>query len=267
MHAIVRPVSPSMERCELTHIARSCIDVTRAQAQHRGYVQTLQLLGCHIVELPAESEMPDAVFVEDTAVVLEEVAVLTRPGAKSRQSEVASIAKALAPFRPCFFIESPGTLDGGDLLRIGRELYVGRSERSNASGIAQLTRILQRFGYQVTPVTIRNCLHLKTAVTQVGPSTLLINDAWVDRKVWAGMNFVAVDPEEPFAANALFLAETVIHPASAVRTRDHLAASGIRVISVDISEFEKAEGGVTCCSVIFDALPALWRTTTMFGHE
>ncbi len=225
MYALLRPVSPAMARCELTHLARAPIDLALAQQQHARYARTLASLGCHLVELAAEPDLPDSVFVEDTAVVLDELAVLTRPGAVSRQPEVVSVAVALEKWRTCVRIEAPGTLDGGDVLRVGRGLYVGESGRSNAAGIAQLASAIAPFGYRTKSVPLHGCLHLKSAVTCVAPDTLLINDAWVDRAHWPGMRFITVAPEEPHAANSL----------------------------LDVSEIEKAEGGVTCCSVLFEA--------------
>jgi len=242
-----------MAQCELTHIARSPIDVSLAEAQHARYLRTLVTLGCRLLELAPEPDLPDSVFVEDTAIVFDEVAILTRPGAPSRQPEVASVASVLAQWRPCVRVEAPGTLDGGDVLRLGRDVFVGQSGRSNAAGIARLAAAIRPFGYRTIPVPVDGCLHLKSAVTPVGPETLLINDAWVAREHWPGMQFVAVAPEEPHAANALRIGEVVVHPASAPRTRERMLAAGLRVIPLDVSEIEKAEGGVTCCSVIFGA--------------
>jgi dimethylargininase len=253
MHALIRSVSPAMAHCELTHLARSPIDVALAERQHAAYAHALASLGCRLLELPAEPDLPDSVFVEDTAVVLDEVAVLTRPGAASRQAEVDSVAGVLALWRPCVRIDAPGTLDGGDVLRVGRDLYVGQSGRSNAAGISQLAAALAPHGYRVVPVPVRGCLHLKSAVTLVGPETLLVNDDWVDRSHWRGLRFIAVAPGEPHAANALAVGGAVIHPASEARTRERLEAAGLRVMPVDVSEVQKAEGGVTCCSVLFAA--------------
>jgi len=177
--------------------------------------------------------------------------VLTLPGAESRRPEVASVASVIELWRPCVRIEAPGTLDGGDVLRVGREVFVGQSGRSNAEGISQLAAAIAPYGYRTVPVPVRGCLHLKSAITLVAPDTLLINDAWVDRSHWPGMRFIPVAPEEPHAANALRVADAVIHPASETRTRERLVAAGLEVVPVDVTEVQKAEGGVTCCSVIF----------------
>jgi dimethylargininase len=250
--ALIRAVSPAMDRCELTHLARSPLDVALAERQHARYAQALVSLGCRLLELAAEPDLPDCVFVEDTAIVLEEVAILARPGAASRQPEVASVGRVLELWRPCVHIEAPGTLDGGDVLAIGREIFVGQSGRSNAEGIRQLAAAVAPHGYRTVGVPVRGCLHLKSAVTLVGPDTLLINDDWVDRSPWPGMRFVTVAPGERHAANALRVGDAVISPESAPRTHERLLAAGFRVVPVDVSEIQKAEGGVTCCSVIFE---------------
>jgi dimethylargininase len=239
-----------MGRCELTHLDRTVIDVARAQEQHHAYERTLRSLGWRIESLPEEPELPDSVFVEDTAIVLAEVAVITRPGAPSRRPETASMAAALGEYRPLLRIEAPGTLDGGDVLRIARTLYVGVSSRSNASGIAQLGALLLPFGYHVLPVVVHGCLHLKSAVTQVAHDLLLINSRHIERQQFPGMRFIEVDESEPAGANALLIGADVVYPASHPRTAAMLQRHGIRVHAVAMSETEKAEGGVTCCSLL-----------------
>ena len=251
--AITRPLSPKLGQCELTYLPRVEIDVERARAQHRAYEQTLETLGCRVVPLPAEPDLPDSVFVEDAAIVLDEIAIITRPGAASRRPETASVTEALKDYRELSFIQAPGTLDGGDVLRIGKTLYVGSSSRSNRSGIEQLTSIVSLNGYRVIPVPVGECLHLKSAVTQAGPNTLLINRRWVDPGCFSGMELIDVDAQEPLGANALVVGNQVIYPTSFPRTRERLETRGIRVTSVDVSELEKAEGAVTCCSLIFES--------------
>jgi dimethylargininase len=248
--AVTRSISSAMMRCELTHLQRTAIDVVLAREQHRDYEQVLRGLGCGMESLPEEPELPDSVFVEDTAIVLDEVAVITRPGAPSRRAETASIAAVLGKYRDLVRIESPGTLDGGDVLRVERTLYVGASSRSNASGIEQLRALLLPFGYRVLPVAVQGCLHLKSAVTRVAVDALLINSRHVERKEFRGMRFIDVDESEPLGANALLLGAEVIYPSSHPRTAEALRRHGIRVHTVEISETEKAEGGVTCCSLL-----------------
>jgi len=252
MIAITRTPSRSLASCELSFVPRAAIDVDLAIAQHRHYERALETLGCRVIALPALEERPDAVFVEDVALVLDEVAVMTRPGAESRRAEGASIATVLADFRPLLRIEAPGTLDGGDVLRIGRAIFVGQSARSNAAGIAQLRELLAPHGYTVQGVATRDCLHLKSAVTQVAADTLLIQPAWVDAGIFAGYRLIEVDPTEEHAANALHIGESaVIHPDCFPRTRQRLEDAGIDVTGVDVSELQKAEGAVTCCSLVF----------------
>lgn len=248
--AITRVVSRALQRCELSHLQRRPIDLALARRQHADYEQALREAGCEVRQLPEQSDQPDSVFVEDAAVVLDEVAVITRPGAPSRRGEVASVALALDGLREIVRIEPPCTLDGGDVLRLGRTLYVGVSARSSSEGIAQLRRLLAPFDYRVIAVPFRGCLHLKSAVTQVASGRVLLNADWVDADCFPGWDVVTVDAAEPHAANALRIGEMVIYPASCPRTADKLDKLDIAVLGVDMSEMEKAEGAVTCCSVI-----------------
>jgi dimethylargininase len=251
--AITRPVSPALDHCELSFLPRNPIDIRLAVTQHDAYQQALKTCDCTVQVLPMEPELADSVFVEDTAIVLDEVAVITHPGAVSRRAEVDSVAAMVGKYRELVRITSPATLDGGDVLRLGRTLYVGISARSSRSGIEQLSRLLTRFDYQVKAVPLHGCLHLKTAVTQVALDLLLINPEWIDASQFAGMRALHVVQSEPHAANALMIGDKVIYPESHPRTHEQLIRHGIEVISVDMSETEKAEGGVTCCSLIFDA--------------
>lgn len=249
--AITREISPAIHDCELTHFEREPIDLDRARAQHRQYEQCLADLGYKVVGLPAEPDLPDSVFVEDTALVLDEVAVIMRPGAESRRPETTSIAKALAPYRRLFYIEEPGTIDGGDVLRIGRAIFVGLSYRSNAAGVEQLQQILKPYGYQVEGLRVDGCLHLKSGVTQVSPDTLLINRAYVSPAALPKMRLVDVDPSEPSGANALWIGDGVVYPKEFPATLRRLEDLGLAVRLVEASELAKAEAGVTCCSLVF----------------
>jgi dimethylargininase len=256
--AITRGISPRITECELTHLAREPIDLDRARDQHRQYKDLLFDLTSNVLSLPAEPDLPDSVFVEDTALVLDELAVIMRPGAESRRPETASIAKALARFRDLSYcIQEPGTIDGGDILRIGKDIFVGLTHRSNAAGIEQLREIVKPHGYRVEGIPVAGCLHLKSAVTQVGDDTLLVNRAYVDASLLPKMRLIDVDPSEPHGANALLVRDTVIYPAACYMTRTKLREAGLKVRSVDVSELAKAEAGVTCCSLIFrkDAQP------------
>lgn len=254
--AITRAVSPALVHCELSFIDRQPMNLAVARAQHRAYEELLANLGVQVISLPEEPELPDSMFVEDPAIVLDELAVIFPLGTPSRRPEAASIAAALAPFRKLEHVVLPGTVEGGDVLRIGRKLFVGLTRRSNAEGIAQLSALLQPHGYQVISVTVTDCLHLKSAVTCLGGNTLLANRSWLDAAPFEGFDWVDVDPAEPHAGNALALADTVIFPASFPLTRARVQARGFHVTSLDISELQKAESGLTCSSLLFAVSPA-----------
>ncbi|MGA2130912.1 MAG: arginine deiminase family protein [Bryobacteraceae bacterium] len=250
--AITRAVSRSMNDCQLAFAERRPIDIPKAIAQHDRYEACLASLGIHVVSLPALPDAPDAVFVEDPAIVLDEVAVMARMGAPSRRTESASLAEAVARFRPLRWIAEPGTLEGGDVVRIGSALYVGRSARSNDDGIAQLARELAPFGYTVRGVEMRGCLHLKSACTYLGRDTLLANRDWVDLTPFTDCRVIDVAANEPGAADVLAIGETIIIPASFPQTARILETAGWRVLPLDVSELQKAEAGVTCMSLIFN---------------
>jgi dimethylargininase len=249
--ALTRDISPALQACELTHLAREPIDVERARTQHAAYEAALAELGCAVHRLPAEAEMADSVFIEDTAVVLDEVAVITRPGAPSRRAETAAVADALAAHRKLVRLEAPARLDGGDVLVADRTVFVGLSERTNMTGVRQLRDALRRHGYTVKTVPVTGCLHLKSAVTSLGDGRLLINRGWVPAEAFAGWELIDVDPEEPYAANALRIGGRVVYPADFPRTRALLEARGIEITAVPADELAKAEGAVTCCSLVF----------------
>lgn len=248
--AFTREVSPSIVACELTHLERTPIRVDVARAQHRGYERLLASLGCEVRRVRPLPEAPDSVFIEDTAVVFDEVAVITRPGARSRRGEVADVASALAPLRPLARLTAPATLDGGDVLVVGRVVFIGRSARTNAEGVEQLRAALAPYGYAVRDVAVTGCLHLKTAVTAVNDETVLLNPAWVDASAFQAYRVLTVDDTEPMAANVLRVDATVVHGAAYPRTRARIEALDVPVQTVDVSELAKAEGAVTCCSVL-----------------
>ncbi len=249
--AITRPVSRSINRCELTNLDRTPIDLDRARLQHHAYEAALEALGVQVLHLHEQPDLPDAVFVEDIAIVLEECAILTCPGAESRRPERQSVVMALAPYRSLFPIHAPGTLDGGDVLVLDKNIWVGLSSRSNQSAIDQMQAILDPYDYALHGVQVTGCLHLKSAVTRLSEDTLLINPAWVDKTLFAGWHLIEVDPSEPYAANALLVNGTVLYQPSYPRTLGRLEAAGLQLSLVDQSELAKAEGALTCCSVIF----------------
>ena len=250
MIALLREVSPRLASCELSFLERAPIDVARAREQHARYAATLSELGLTVEWLEPLPGNADGVFVEDTAIVLPEVAVITRPGVESRRGEVESVAATLSRRRPLSRITAPGTLEGGDVVHIGRNLYVGASGRTNAAGIVQLAEALAPFGYRVSGVAMRDCLHLKSAATFIPPDILLVNPAWVDPALFEARVLVEVDPGEPFAANTLTAEGVTLINAAFPRTEERLRAQGIATRALDVSELQKAEAALTCMSLI-----------------
>jgi dimethylargininase len=252
MIALTRAVSPSLADCELTHLERVVIDVDRAATQHAAYEALLASLGADVVRVSAAPEHPDAVFVEDTAIVLDDIAVMTRTGAASRRGELDGVAAALAPYRRIAQMTEPATLDGGDVIRMGRTLYVGRSGRTSDAGIEQLRRLIAPHGYRVVPVDFVGCLHLKSAATAIGDDTVLFNPDWVSAAAFPNCDAMSIEASEPHGANALRIGDSLVYSSQYPRTAAMLARRGLRVCEVDLSELAKAEGAVTCCSLIVD---------------
>lgn len=250
--AIVRAPSPALTRCELSFVPRTPIDVDLAAAQHRAYAAALEGIGVRLVRLPPEPELPDAAFVEDTAVVLDEIAVIANPGAESRRGEVASVARALEPFRPRVYILGAATLDGGDVLRVGRMLYVGRTRRTNEAGIEQLRERVAPLGYEVRPVAVQQVLHLKSACASAGGDAVLLSRAHVDPSPFDGLEVLDLPTTELGGANTVIVGDAVLLAQGFPETAELLARRGRDVHVVDISEFRKAEGGVSCLSLIFE---------------
>jgi dimethylargininase len=251
--AITRKVSSALANCELSFIPREPIDMEKARAQHHAYEELLGKLGAQVISLPEEPELPDSMFVEDPAVVLDEVAVICPLGTESRRKESVTIAAALEKFRKLAFVKLPGTLEGGDVLRVGRKVFVGFTARSNPEGIRQFSVILGRYGYDVTALPVTGCLHLKSAVTYLGRNTLLANRGWFDWKRMEGFEWVDLDPSEALAGNALAIGDSVIFPASFPKTRAVMEGRRFHVLPLDISELQKAESGLTCSSLVFEA--------------
>ncbi|MEM1182306.1 MAG: arginine deiminase family protein [Acidobacteriota bacterium] len=244
--ALVHRPSPRLQDCELTFLDAAPIDVERAARQHAAYVNRLRRYGFEVTVLDGNLELPDSVFVEDTAVVLDEVAVLTPMGVASRQPESRLMELALGAYRPTVRIAAPAKLEGGDVLRIGRRLFVGQGTRTDAGGLRALAAIAEPLGYSVVGVPVTGCLHLKTGCTAPDDGTVLMNRDWVDPRPFVGLRRLDVPPSEPFGANVLRLGDgAVALPAEFAETRDLLIRSGFRVESLAISEFLKAEAGLT----------------------
>jgi dimethylargininase len=250
--AITRSPGPELAQCELTHLPRQPIDFAAALAQHCAYQQALRTAGIDVIELPADPALPDGVFVEDTAVVLDELAVIAAPAPLSRRAEALAIESVLVPFRPLVRLPDGAFLDGGDVLRLGRALYVGLSDRTGEAGVRALAALVRPFGYTVTGVCVTGCLHLKTACTALDDKTLLVNRTWIDAGALGGLRVVDVPAAEPWGANVLRLPGIVLVSAAYPRTADLVRGLGHLAVEVDVSELHKAEAGLTCLSLLFE---------------
>ncbi len=251
--AITHAPSPKMEQGQRTHIGRTAIDFARACRQHEGYCQMLRDCGAEVQVLDVNREWPDSVFVEDTAIVLDEVAVLASMGAEARRGETAGVERELHKHREVERIMLPATIDGGDVLRVGRTLLIGMSSRTNRAGLNQLEAVVRRYGYKVIPVPVSGCLHLKTACTALPDETLLVNPAWLDLEALHGFNRMAVPESEPWAANLALVGAAVCLASEHALTGEMICQRGLEVRTAELTEFAKAEGGVTCLSLVFSA--------------
>lgn len=251
--AITHLPSPNLERGERTYVGSDAIDGSLALRQHERYRDALRACGADVVTLDANRDLPDSVFVEDTAIVLDEVAVMMSMGAPSRRGEPPAIEEALRAYREIGRVELPATIDGGDVVRAGRSLYVGLSPRTSAAGIQALSDIVGPFGYRVTAVPVRECLHLKTACSALPDGRFLVNAEWIDATRLPTGSLLPVPEAEPWAGDVLVIDSNVIVSDAFPQTIALLDAAGLNTIPVSVSEFAKAEGGVTCLSLVFRA--------------
>jgi dimethylargininase len=248
--ALTRPVSASFARCELTYLDREPIDLDRARQQHAAYESLLASLGWQIVRLPTLDDQPDAVFVEDAAIALDELAVVAPMGAASRTGESRTVEEALARFLPVTRLTSPATLDGGDVMRADRRIFVGLSRRTNAAAVDQLTRLLVPYDFEIISVSVRGALHLKSACSYLGDDTMLANVDWIDTAPFGGMEILPVEASEKWGASVLNADGHIVIPAGFPRTARLLVDRGLEVHVIDLSELRKAEGGPTCLSIL-----------------
>lgn len=252
LKAITRAVSRNIARCELTYKEREPVDYEKAVSQHLQYGNLLRRCGAEVIELAALDEHPDCCFVADTAIVLKEAAIIASMGASSRQSEIQAAAKTLSSYRHRIFsISPPATLDGGDVIVMGREIFVGCSGRTNSLGIEALEQITRPFGYRVTPVGVSGSLHLTTACSAIDEETVLLNPCWIDDTPFARFRVLYGLEEEPWAASTVRIGETVCVEANAPRTHALVSQHCAKVEVLDISEFRKAEGSLPCLSILF----------------
>lgn len=249
MLALTHTPSPRMGQCLLTFLDRQPIDGVLAQQQHHAYCQMLRRAGVQVRTLQTHLRSPDAVFVEDTAIVLDEIAILSSPGNASRRRELVAIERELADLHIIRRIEPPAMIEGGDVLRLHRELLVGLSSRTNWKGIDTLTQIAQPCGYRVLPIPVNHCLHLKTACTALSDHTLLVNPNWIDTAKLKRFKLLSVPVDEPWGANVMRLNNHIWLPAAHRQTAAILRQSGFRTHMLELSEFAKAEGGISCLSL------------------
>ncbi len=250
--AITHLPSADLNFCELTYLSPESIDSAKAPKQHQLYRKALTDLGVGVITLNKNLDLPDSVFVEDTAIALDEIAIITSMGAESRRQESKFIETELGKYRRIERIEFPATIEGGDVLRIGTKIFVGISSRTNGQGIAELGRIVNLIGYEVVPVNVSGCLHLKTACTALNDSTVLINSNWIDTGAFQNFKKIEVPAAEPFAGNILRIEDSICIHSGFTRTANLLRDSGFDVHTIDISEFLKAEAGLTCMSLVFE---------------
>ena len=251
--AITHVPSPNMQRGERTFVDELVVDYELSLRQHAEYRAALQRCGAEVIVLDVNRTMPDCVFVEDTAIVLRELAVMMSPGAESRRGEPAGIEPSLRQFREVRRVKRPATIDGGDVVVAGRSIYVGESPRTNSEGIAALRETLAPFGYSVTGVPVRQCLHLKTACSALPDGRFLVNAEWIDASPLPAERLVSVPADEPWAGDVLMIGNQIILAEAFPQTADLLSGLGFETIPVAVSEFAKVEGGVTCLSLVFEA--------------
>lgn len=250
-HAIVRKPCENFALGLTTTVSSNPPDYALMLEQHEAYLAALTTAGLEVIVLDPLPDYPDAHFVEDTAVVTGEVAVITIPGAPARQGEEKSIIPVLADFRKVARIQAPGTVDGGDVLQVGNHFFIGISQRTNQEGASQLGRILQDHGYSYTTVTVGAGLHLKSGVNHVGQNTLLVTPYFTAREPLKKYNHIVPDKTESYAANALLVNEHLLMPIGYPETRKQLELLKSAILELEVSEVRKMDGGLTCMSLRF----------------
>jgi len=253
--AITRAVSPAIVRCELSFLERQPIDLSKANAQHRAYEELLEKLGAHVISLCAEADLPDSTFVEDVAVLTRDAAVLTRPGAETRAGEVEAIREPLEKFFETIHeITTPGTLDGGDICEAGDHFFIGISRRTSESGAKQLAAILAQSGYSSSLVDIRamkSILHLKSGIACIAERQLVVIEEMAERPEFRGYDLIRVAPEEAYAANCVRVNGFVLFPTGFPKLAAELTQRGFQLLPLEVSEFQKMDGGLSCLSLRF----------------
>lgn len=249
--AITHLPSPNLQNCELTFLESEAINIEKANEQHKNYRAMLERCGAKIIILNENIVLPDSVFVEDPIIVFDEVAVLTSMGVVSRRTESEYMEKIFSKYRKIERIFLPAKIEGGDVLHVGKKIFVGESARTNFEGIQALEAIIKPFGYEVIPVKVTGCLHLKTGATALDDKIVLINSSWVDATAFVGFEKIEIPSDEPFGANVLKMGEIICMNEAFPKSIALVKSLGYKVDSVNISEFVKAEAGLTCMSVLF----------------
>jgi len=253
--AVTNVPSPLLYLGVRTFADEAAVDYSIALGQHEQYRDALQRCGCHVISLEVNREHPDSVFVEDTALVLDEVAIMMSLGAASRRDEPRAIEPTLREYRAVVCVEPPATIDGGDIVRNDRRLYVGESQRTNGAGISALAELSRKYGYEVASIPVFGCLHLKSACSALPDGRFLVNADWIDVSPLPNDRLLHVPDSEPWAGDVLVIGERIIVSDAFPETIELLERQGWEVVPVGVSEFAKVEGGVTCLSLVFDGRP------------
>ena len=251
MITLTHVISPNIDQCELSFLERTPINYKKAVEQHENYCDLLNDCGLEVIELSMNRSFPDSTFIEDTAVVFDELAIMASVGVESRRGEIPGVESVLGYYRDIQHIRLPATLEGGDVLRIEKKIFVGISPRTNIAGFETIKEILEPFGYQLIPLAINGCLHLKSACVAVDDETLLVNPRWLDLQPLRDFRIIPVPEDEPAAVNSLRIDSTICMHSGHQKTIDLLVNLKFSVKAVDISELLKAEAGMTCSSIIF----------------
>ena len=249
--AITHLPSPALQHCELTFLKSEPISMEIANLQHQTYRAMLERCGAKVIVLDENLACPDSVFVEDPIIVFDEVAVLSSMGVESRRKESEAMERVFSKYRKIERIVLPAKIEGGDVLKIGKKIFVGESARTNKEGIKALKTIIKPFGYEVIAVKVTGCLHLKTGATALDDETIFINSHWVDAEAFKGFTKVEALNDEPFGANVLKMGNILCMNEAFPKSIAHIKSLGYTVDSCNISEFVKAEAGLTCMSVPF----------------
>ncbi len=249
-YAVVR--KPGSNFCEgITASNLGQPNYKKSLQQHKAYCGALRKCGLKLIILKPEIRFPDGEFVEDTAVVTEKCAIITRLGAAARRGEEFKIKKVLRKFKKIKIIKPPGTVDGGDILRVGNHFYIDLSERTNKEGAKQLSIILSKYEYTATIIPIKNVLHLKTGIIYIGNNNLISTNDFAKKKEFAKFNIIQTDKDENYSSNCLLVNNFLLIPAGFPKTKEKLQALGYKILEIDMSEFQKMDGGLTCLSILF----------------